>query len=118
MPRSLKYRLGLSTIAALFLVPTLLAFSARWSFHKSLLDQTNFFKISLLIDSLDLNANLNTALKKINKIKIISLLSKDKKLTSKDRLDFIFIEKIGSCRRISVTVSEILAEVKRQKLEY
>ena len=32
MPRSLKYKLGLSTIATLFLVPTILAFSARWSF--------------------------------------------------------------------------------------
>ncbi len=93
-------------------------FSARWSFHNGLLDQTNFFKISLLIDSLDLNVNLNTALKKINKNKIVSLLSKDKKLTSKDRLDFIFIKKIGSCRRKSVTVNEILDEVKRQKLVY
>lgn len=95
-----------------------LQFSARWSFHLGVLNQKDFFKISMLIDSLELNENLNFALKKINKNKIISLLSKDKKLTEKNRLDFIFIKKIGSCERQPVAISKILEEVKRQKMEY
>lgn len=95
-----------------------LQFSARWSFNQGFLNQKDFFKISMLIDSFELNQNLNFALKKINKNKIISLLSKDKKLTAKDRLDFIFIKKIGFCQRQSVKIGQILEEVKRQKMEY
>lgn len=34
MPRSLKYKLGFSTITALFLIPTIFAFSSRWNFEK------------------------------------------------------------------------------------
>ena len=95
-----------------------LQFVARWSFNLGVLNQEDFFKISMLIDSLELNENLNFALKKINKDKIRSLLSKDKKLTEKDRLDFIFIKKIGSCQRRSVAISQVLEEVNRQKMEY
>ncbi|MEQ1722862.1 MAG: 3-dehydroquinate synthase family protein [Pseudobdellovibrio sp.] len=93
-------------------------FAARWSFAKGVLTQKDFFRISLLIDSLDLFVNLNDALKKLSSAKISALLSKDKKLTSKSQLDFIFIKKIGSCNRQSVSLQDILNEVKRQKSEY
>lgn len=93
-------------------------FAARWSFEKGALSQKDFFRISMLIDSLDLAVNLNKALKNLSPGKIAALLSKDKKLTSKSQLDFIFISKIGSCYRQSVRLQDILNEVKRQKSEY
>lgn len=93
-------------------------FAARWSFAKGLLSQKDFFRISMLIDSLELTYDLSEALGKLNAAQILNLLSKDKKLTAKSQLDFIFIKKIGSCVRISVSQNDILNEVKRQKSEY
>jgi 3-dehydroquinate synthase len=95
-----------------------LQFAARWSLHRGLISTKDFFKISMLMDSLELKQDLNTALQKIPTQKIQSLLLKDKKLTGKARLDFIFIKKVGSCVRESVLVDQIIAEVQRQKLEY
>jgi 3-dehydroquinate synthetase len=95
-----------------------LQFAARWSFAKSVLPQKDFFRISMLIDSLDLSVNLNEALDKISPAKISALLSQDKKLTSKSQLDFIFIKKIGLYSRQTVSLQEVLNEVKRQKSEY
>lgn len=95
-----------------------LQFAARWSFNSGMLKQKDFFKISMLIDSLELSVNLNSALKNINKSKIIKLISKDKKLTAKDQLDFIFVNKIGLCQRKSVSIRQVLNEVDRQILEY
>jgi 3-dehydroquinate synthase len=93
-------------------------FAARWSFKKGMLSQKDFFRISMLMDSLDLAVNLNDALKKLSTAKLSALLSKDKKLTSKSQLDFVFIKKIGLCSRQTVTLQEVLNEVKRQKSEY
>lgn len=95
-----------------------LQFAARWSLAKGILNQKDFFKISMLIDSLELNQKLNSALSRIAKNKLIEFLSKDKKLTAQDRLEFIFIKKIGLCVRQPVTIAQILYEVKRQISEY
>jgi 3-dehydroquinate synthase len=93
-------------------------FAARWSFAKGTLPQNDFFRISMLIDLLDLSVNLNQALKKISLAKVSALLEKDKKLTSQRQLDFIFIKKIGLCYRQPVSLQDVLNEVKRQKSEY
>ncbi|MBY0554500.1 3-dehydroquinate synthase [bacterium] len=93
-------------------------FAARWSFAQGSLPQKDFFRISMLIDSLDLSVSISEALQKISTAKISTLLSKDKKLTAHSQLDFIFIKKIGSCYRQSVTLQDVLNEVKRQKSEY
>ena len=93
-------------------------FSLRWSFSKGLIEQNDFMKISILMESLELKQNLNFALENINLKKIKLLLLKDKKLTSKNQLDFIFIKNIGSCIRQIVEIDQILNEVQRQRLEY
>ena len=95
-----------------------LQFSARWSFFRKELNQSEFFRISMLIDSLELKQNLNGALQNLKPEKMRLLLSRDKKTTSAGELDFIFIQRIGKSVRCRVTLSEILAEAARQKLEY
>ena len=78
----------------------------------------DFFRISMLIDSLDLKQDLKTALRLLKRPKLIKFLGKDKKLTAHNRLDFIFVNQIGKCRRLTVSIAEILNEVNRQNLEY
>lgn len=93
-------------------------FSARWSLNRKFLKLDEFIKISMLIESLEIKQNLKYALGNIDEKKIIKILLKDKKLTTKNELDFIFIKKIGNCFRKSITIEQILLEVKRQLLEY
>jgi 3-dehydroquinate synthase len=93
-------------------------FSARWSFHKKLLTEKEFVRISQLIDSLNLDTNLSLVLKNTKIDQVKKLLLYDKKLTSSTSMDFIFINSIGKCVRTSVCVQDILSEVKRQKQEY
>lgn len=93
-------------------------FSARWSFEQGYLNEKDFFRISLYIDSLELDETLDYALAHIRKNQILNHLTKDKKLTSAQMLDFIFIKKIGACKRQSVSIEQILAEVTRQKKVY
>lgn len=93
-------------------------FAARWSFSKGLLNEKDFFKISMLIDSLELEQDLGKSLKKFKPKKVMSLLAKDKKLTDKSQLDFIFIKKIGKCVREPVTLEQVLNEIDRQNREY
>ena len=92
-----------------------LQFSARWSHFSKLLNERDFFRISLLIDSLMLWQDLDLALNQISDKKIIDLLGKDKKLVSSSKIDFIFIKKIGQCERKPVTLNEIIDEVTRQR---
>lgn len=92
-----------------------LQFSARWSFHKKILSEKDFVRISTLIDLMNLEQSLDMALLNMPPKKIISLLQKDKKLTSASVLDFIFIKKIGKAVRAKVTLEDILAEASRQK---
>lgn len=95
-----------------------LQFSVRWSFHQGLLSAEDFFRISMLIDSLELKQDLQMALRCLKRPTLIALLRKDKKVTAQNRLDFIFVNKIGKCRRHSVSIAQILNEVDRQNLEY
>ena len=95
-----------------------LQFAVRWSFHQGRLKAADFFRISMLIDSLDLKQDLKTALRRLKRPKLVELLGKDKKLTAHSRLDFIFVNQIGKCQRQSVSIAEILNEVNRQNLEY
>lgn len=93
-------------------------FSARWSFSRGLLNEKDFIRISMLIESLELDQNLNVSLKKLKPIKVRSLLVQDKKLINKSEIDFIFIKKIGHCVRYSMTIDQIANEINRQLSEY
>lgn len=95
-----------------------LQFAARWSLEKKLLKEKDFFRISLLIESLNLPQDLNTSLQGMTLAQIKKLLSRDKKITGPQKMDFIFIKKIGSCQRVSVELADILNEVIRQKRVY
>ena len=95
-----------------------LQFSARWSLHRGILELNEFMRISLFIENLAIEQNLDTALKKMSSTRVKSLLSKDKKIVNLSHLDFVFINRIGKGARRAVTFEEILNEVKRQKLEY
>jgi 3-dehydroquinate synthetase len=95
-----------------------LQFALRWSFNLNLLTEKDFFEISNLIEALNIKQNLNNTLKQVSNVKIQKLLLQDKKQTLTKQLDFIFIKSVGQCFKKSVFVSEIMNEVKRQRLEY
>lgn len=97
-------------------------FSLRWSFERQIINETDYVRISellnLVISELNPKYNLQQVLKKINTSKVLKLLSKDKKLTSESQLDFIFIKKLGHCVRLSVYAPEVIAEIDRQIQEF
>lgn len=95
-----------------------LQFSVRWSFDQGMLNADDFFRISMLIDSMELKQDLQSALRRLKRSTLLALLGKDKKLTTQNHLDFIFVNKIGECRRKSVSIAQILNEINRQNLEY
>lgn len=90
-------------------------FTARWSFERGTLKENDFIHISNRIFSV-LNKPSNYL--KIPDTKIRSLLAQDKKRQTSDKVDFIFIQKIGKVIIKSVTTDQVLAEVQRQRMEY
>lgn len=92
-----------------------LLFSARWSHRCGWLSEKDFIAISVAVENLGLS--LNEILSRIPKARLKSLLSKDKKMTSEQTIDFIFISKIGTAFRRKVKLSEIIFEVQRQLAE-
>lgn len=93
-------------------------FSARWSFHKAYLKDSEFLRISNLLHQFESKNNLNQLLSKIKNSEIEKLISKDKKSTSIGQVDFIFIRKIGKVQRESVSLSDLLKEIQRQKVKF
>lgn len=93
-------------------------FSARWSFHKGYLKDSDFLRISNLIQLFESPTDLNRLLEKIDPTKVAKFLSKDKKSTKTGSVDFIFIKKIGQVHRESVRLTDIIKEVQRQKVEF
>lgn len=93
-------------------------FSVRWSYHLKIANEETYIRISNLIEELWPEQMLSDDLAGISLKIIESKLLKDKKMTSKATIDFVFVQKIGSVTRKKVKVSEILAEVKRQTKEY
>ncbi len=91
-------------------------FAAKWSFHLGYLQQKDFIKIFNVIHKLG-PTDLPEKLKKISVARAKKLLSKDKKLLSSTKVDFIFIQKIGKVFKQKVTLQSIVREMQRQKLE-
>ncbi len=94
-------------------------FSARWSNHKRYLNSTQLQRITnLILDSSNgKHIHLQKILKKISKDRWLVLLKKDKKITSLNTIDFIFIKNIGKVHRQKVSMKEILSEIQRQCVE-
>ena len=93
-------------------------FSVRWSYHLKLANEETYIRISNLIEEIWPEQMLSDDLAGIPLKIIENKLLKDKKITSKATVDFIFIRRIGSVIRQKVKISEVLAEVKRQTKEY
>ena len=93
-------------------------FSARWSFHLGLLKESDFIRISSVIESYLNSPNLGSLFKKISLSQLRALLLKDKKMVTTGEIDFIFIRKIGQVQRKKVNIQEILNEIQRQKVEF
>lgn len=93
-------------------------FAARYSFHKGLLRETDFIRISNLIFSFTTRNSIQVLLQNIPLAEVQKLLVKDKKMTGDQVLDFIFIKKIGLVVREKVNVKSLLVEVKRQQEEF
>lgn len=93
-------------------------FSVRWSFHLGLLSETDFIRIVHLIESAYTSINLTEDLIGMSENKVRQLLLKDKKRAGKAEIDFIFIKQVGEVIRKKVTVTDILNEIQRQKVEY
>ena len=95
-----------------------LQFALRWSVHRGFLSETEFFKLSLLLENHLSVKELNNYLGRLSQNDLKSLLSKDKKTTAKNTIDFIFVRSAGSCTREKVFVSEVIHEVARQVRNY
>lgn len=93
-------------------------FSARWSFYKGYLIETDFIRILNLIFSFSTKNSIQDILRKLPKPTIQKLLLKDKKVTSTNVVDFIFIKRIGSVVREKVSIEKVLGEVQRQSNEF
>ena len=97
-------------------------FSLRWSFHKKLINEKNYIRISELLSQstefLSSKQNLQKAILNLKTNDVIQLILKDKKLTNRSQLDFIFIKNIGSCTRLSVFADVLIDEIQRQKKVY
>lgn len=92
-----------------------LHFSARWSYQRGWLSESDYISIAVAIENLGLK--LRDSLVNIPASELARLLARDKKITSEETIDFIFIKKIGSCFRQKVKVSEIVSEIQRQLAE-
>lgn len=94
-----------------------LQFSARWSFALGYLGETEFIRISLIVDEILPALELNATLQKIPIQLLKGLLLKDKKSVGSSKLDFIFLKGIGKPVRKTVSTDDIVAEVSRQLRE-
>jgi len=92
-----------------------LEFAAAWSFEIGLLDKLDYLRILKMVKKMKTGRTLSNALSGLNDKRVTALLKKDKKLTGDAALDFIFVKSIGNCVRRKVSISEIVAEFKRQK---
>jgi len=93
-----------------------LLFSLRWSLQRKYLSPQDFYKLCGLIFEVPFKLHYADALR-VPDAKIISLLTKDKKVTSTKNLRFVFLQKIGKPKIYTVSINEILVEIRRQRRE-
>lgn len=91
-----------------------LMFSARYSFQLGYLKKSEFVKICQALFLVPLKLKYNKVLK-IPDQKIQKLLLQDKKKSSKNQVNFIFIHKIGNVFIQPVLISDLMNEVQRQR---
>jgi 3-dehydroquinate synthase len=91
-----------------------LMFAVRYSFHLGYLNKKEFIKICQILFSVPLKISYNKVLK-IPDAKIKNLLLQDKKRSTGAEINFIFIHKIGNVFVQPVLISDLMAEVQRQR---
>ncbi len=93
-------------------------FSLRWSYHLKLCNEATYIRISNLIEDVWPEQTLSDDLAAISSRVIELKLAQDKKRTSNEEINFIFVRNIGAVIRKKIKIKEILAEVQRQIKEY
>lgn len=94
-----------------------IVFSARWSLYRGLMKPAEYEKLMGNLEKITGFKNSDMVLKKISTPIVKKLLKKDKKITSREKIDFVFIKKIGNCVRESVEIDDIILEYQRQVAE-
>lgn len=89
-------------------------FAARYSYHLEYLSQKEFIFISRALFLVPLSIKYSHVLK-IADSKIKQLLLKDKKINTSEKLNYIFIHKIGSVFVREIKISDLLQEIQRQR---
>lgn len=91
-----------------------LLFAVRYSFHLGYLNKKEFIKICQILFSVPLKISYNQVLK-IPDLKIRKLLLQDKKRSTMTEVNFIFVHKMGNVFIQPVLISDLMAEVQRQR---
>ncbi len=104
----IESRLGISHGAA---VAQGLIFSLRWSCRIGFL---TFDKLELIEDILSKRFSITPSVTSLKENDVEKLLRKDKKRSTKDSVNFIFVKSSGQAHVEQVEVTEILEEAKRQ----
>ncbi len=91
-----------------------LGFALQYSVHKKILSHKEYRKIKTmpLSDYILTDSKLAILLSKIKNPK--AALLQDKKMNAKKSIRFIFLRKVGQGVVLSVTIDELIAEIKRQ----
>lgn len=91
-------------------------FSLRFSLKKKYLSWDEFQFLSEKLFLIDTPLTYQQALK-MPLAKVKQILAQDKKKTSKDLVDFIFVRKLGKVVIKSVRIEDLISELKRQQQE-
>ena len=90
-----------------------MVFALRWSYKRFSFSLTFSKRVSFL---LEYRTMLSQFLKKIPSDKLKKLLLQDKKRTNGEKINFVFIKKPGDVFIKTVSISQILKEICRQRI--
>lgn len=93
-----------------------LLFSARFSFYKGELSQKEFISICQKLFQFPICHKYPQYLK-MKSTQVLKCLTSDKKKSGKDSIHFVLIQKIGTCIRKSILISDLMKEWQRQQKE-
>lgn len=92
-------------------------FSLRYSYQKGLISDQDFIEIWNGLHQLGIRNNYQKLLQKLSLQQVVNGLIKDKKITKKNEIDFIFIHGLEKIKRQKVSLQDLIAEFKRQRVE-
>jgi len=90
-------------------------FALHWSHHRGYLGQKDYLRGAELLLRLGLPDRPKFLRRKLKRSDVIKCVKQDKKRLTKDRLQFVFLEKLGRPIRRPVSIEELVIEAKRQE---